>query len=253
MRCLLAACALVPALVLVGAHSSAHAAEEPGIAEMFSSTITLTSDYRFRGHSQTDRRAAVQGGIDFAHPSGIFAGVWASTINFNDPQNSPLELDFTAGYSHEFSESTAGSIAGAVYTYPSSAPAHYEYFEIVGTLSHDFGAFALNGEFTYSPDYSGQTGTGIGASGGIEIPIAIGGIDWLSASAHAGRQWIEDNLNYGTPDWIFYDFGLTATWNIFAFDVRYTGTDLDENECFGGTHVCGNAVVWSVTLNLPFP
>ena len=58
-------------------------------------------------------------------------------------------------------------------------------------------------------------------------------------------QWIEDNLTYGTPDWMFYDFGLTATWNIFAFDVRYTATDLDRNECFGGTNVCGNAVVWN--------
>lgn len=233
--------------------SPAGAAEEGGIAEMFSSTITLTSDYRFRGHSQTDRRAAVQGGIDFAHPSGVFAGVWASTINFNDPQNSPLELDFTAGYSHEFSETTNGSLAGAYYSYPSSEPAHYEYFEIVGKLGHDLGAFALNGEFTYSPDYSGRTGSGVGLTGGMEIPIAIGGIDWLSASGHAGYQWIEDNVAYGTPDWMFYDFGLTATWNIVAFDVRYTGTDLDKGECFGGTNVCGNAVVWSVTLNLPIP
>ena len=64
-------------------------------------------------------------------------------------------------------------------------------------------------------------------SGGIDVPIAIG-IDWLSASGHVGYQWIADNPAYGTPDWVFFDFGVTATWNIFAFDVRYIGTDLDK-------------------------
>ena len=249
MRPVAAAIAVLAAFALDSARASATEADEPGLAEMLSSTITLTSDYRFRGHSQTDRRAAVQGGIGFAHPSGVFAGIWTSTINFNDAQNSPAELDFTAGYSHAFAESTEGSLAAAYYSYPSSEPAHYNYFEIVGTLSHGFDAFAVNAEITYSPDYSGQTGTGIGVTGGLDIPI----VDWLSASGHAGYQWIEDNLAYGTPDWIFYDVGLTATWNIFAFDVRYTGTDLAKAKCFGGTNVCEGGIAVSLTLNLPIP
>lgn len=117
-------------------------------------------------------------------------------------------------------------------------------------VSHDFGSFALSGDATFSPDYSGETGLAIGIAGGVQVPIAFEDIDWLSASGQFGRQWIDDNALYGTPDWYFYDFGLTATWEIFAFDLRYTGTDLNHAECFGGTELCAGGVVLSVTATL---
>jgi uncharacterized protein (TIGR02001 family) len=247
-----AAAVLVLAIALGDARLSARAAEDDGSAGMLSATATLASDYRFRGQSQTDSRGAFQGGLDYAHPSGVFAGLWASTINFNDEPNSPAEVDFTAGYSHAFSDTTEGSLAGAYYWYPDSEPADYDYFEIIGTISHALDTFTLSGELTYSADYSGRTGTGVGLTGGIEAPLPIGGADWLSASGHVGYQWIADNLAYGVPDWVFYDIGLTATWNMLAFDVRYTGTDIAKADCYGGANVCSAGMVFSLTLTVPF-
>lgn len=251
----LAAALLLAALAgvfLDGSFVAAGASEEDAAAQSpWSVNATLASDYRFRGQSQTDHRAAVQGGIDYAHSSGLFAGLWASTIKFNDAQNSPAEVDFTGGYAHAFSETTQASLAAAYYWYPDSEPADYDFFEIIGTVSHELAGATLSGEWTYSFDYSGSTGASTGITGGIELPVPVGDTDWLSASAHIGYQWVADNANYGVPDWLFYDIGATASWRIFALDVRYTGTDLSALECFGGSNACDPGIVVSLTLTIP--
>lgn len=213
--------------------------------------VTFASDYRFRGHSQTDRSGAIQGGIDFAHPSGFFAGVWASTIDFNDPQESPAEVDFTAGYAHTFAADVEASVALAYYWYPESDPAEYDYVEVLATVSRDFGGYTLSGEMTISPEYSGETGLGIGVALGLAVPVTVGEVDWLTASGQIGRQWIEDNGLYGSPDWLFYQVGLTATWRMFALDLQYVGTDVDTADCFGGTDLCEAGVVVSLTATFP--
>lgn len=246
-----AAAIVVLAVAVSDAGSLARAAEGESSAGGLSANATLATDYRFRGQSLANNQGAIQGGLDYVHTSGIFANVWASTIDFGDEQDSPAEVDFMAGYSHSFSDRTEGSLAAAYYWYPDSEPADYSFFEIVATVSHALDAFTLSSELTYSADYSGSVGSGVGLTGGIEAPIPIGGIDWLSASGHVGYQWIEDNLAYGVPDWVFFDFGVTATWKMFAFDVRYTGTDIAKSDCYGGTNACSGGVVFSLTLTLP--
>lgn len=47
----------------------------------FSANVTLTSDYAYRGISQTDERPAIQGGFDFKHDSGFYAGTWAQVFH----------------------------------------------------------------------------------------------------------------------------------------------------------------------------
>ena len=237
------------ALSLLATFAALAAEEEE--APAWSANVTLTSDYRFRGQSQADRGAAVQGGIDYTHPSGLFAGLWASSIDFNDAQKSPAEVDFTGGYSFSLADETSLTGTLAYYWYPNSSPAHYDYFEVLGNVSHDFGGFSLTGDATWSPDYSGRTGSEIGLSAGVQVPLTFAGLDWLSASAQFGHQWIEDNAVYGTPDWYFYDVGATATWEIFALEVRYTATDTSHADCFGGTDLCEGGVLLSLTATLP--
>src|SRR3546814_18335337 len=58
----------------------------PAFAQDDNSGITITgsaavvSDYRFRGVSQTGEEAALQGSIGVSHSSGLYAGVWGSSI-----------------------------------------------------------------------------------------------------------------------------------------------------------------------------
>ncbi|HMS78039.1 MAG TPA: TorF family putative porin, partial [Burkholderiaceae bacterium] len=61
--------------------------------------LTITTDYRFRGISQSFKLPAVQGGIDWASDSGFYLGNWNSSISGNQyPNGASLEMDFYGGY-----------------------------------------------------------------------------------------------------------------------------------------------------------
>ena len=98
----------------------------------FSANIGATSNYLWRGVTQTDNGPAISGGIDYAHASGFYAGAWASNVDFvdepefNDPtdpdddeteNNGQAELDLYLGFAGE-----AGSIGYDIgfiyYAYP---------------------------------------------------------------------------------------------------------------------------------------
>ncbi|MFN4901297.1 MAG: TorF family putative porin [Betaproteobacteria bacterium] len=67
-----------------------------------SGNFGVTSDYRFRGISQSDKKPAIQGGIDFAHKSGLYLGNWNSSVSdFAAPRGSGIEMDFYGGYKTE--------------------------------------------------------------------------------------------------------------------------------------------------------
>ena len=89
------------------------------MAKVVSATVAVTSDYRFRGISQSDNEAAIQGSIDFAQ-DWFFAGVWASNLDFSgfgDPDTS-VEVDLYAGATAALSDSVSGTIKAVYYAYP---------------------------------------------------------------------------------------------------------------------------------------
>ena len=61
--------------------------------------LGLTSDYRFRGVSQTQNAPAVQGGIDYNHVSGLYIGNWNSSVSSQLYTNGAgVESDVYAGF-----------------------------------------------------------------------------------------------------------------------------------------------------------
>ncbi|HIL91457.1 MAG TPA: hypothetical protein EYG50_01690, partial [Cycloclasticus sp.] len=67
-----------------------------------SGNVALTTDYVWRGVSQTDGAPAIQGGFDADLGNGLYAGVWASNVDFGSDASS--EVDVYAGW--------AGQVAG---------------------------------------------------------------------------------------------------------------------------------------------
>lgn len=55
--------------------------------------IGVTSNYIWRGMTQTIDQDAVSGGVDYAHKSGFYAGGWTSNLGGGE-----YELDLYAGY-----------------------------------------------------------------------------------------------------------------------------------------------------------
>src|ERR1051325_9664935 len=78
--------------------------------------MTLGSDCRFRGISQTLGHPAIQGGFDYAHASGFYLGNW--TLNVSSAAGYPggnIEMDFYGGYKKAFGD--FGLDVGAIYYY----------------------------------------------------------------------------------------------------------------------------------------
>ena len=81
---------------------------------------SLNSDYRFRGFTQTNYGAALQGGIDIAHSSGFYVGNWNSNVAQNLYNGGSLEMDFYGGYKGEVAPGVGYDLGAIYYYYPRS-------------------------------------------------------------------------------------------------------------------------------------
>jgi uncharacterized protein (TIGR02001 family) len=82
---------------------------------------SLTSDYRFRGISQTNRNPAFQGGFDVTHESGFYVGNWNSNVDSGFLAGANLEMDFYGGFRGKYDAFTY-DVGGLYYFYPDSNP-----------------------------------------------------------------------------------------------------------------------------------
>ena len=112
-----------------------------------SANIGVTSNYLWRGVTQTDDGPAVSGGIDWSHDSGFYLGTWASNIDWG--QGNGAEVDFYGGYAGEMGD--FGYDVGLIYYYyPASDYDDSDFIELTLTGSWKFLeagiAYTLNGQ-----------------------------------------------------------------------------------------------------------
>lgn len=93
----------------------------------FTANAAIASQYVFRGLAQTNGNPAIQGGVDYAHSSGFYAGTWASNISWftdTNPGNSAtVEWDGYAGFRKSFGPGLTTDIGYLRYEYPGEFPA----------------------------------------------------------------------------------------------------------------------------------
>jgi len=86
-----------------------------------SANLGFFSNYIFRGVSQTGGKAALQGGFDYGHESGLYAGTWASNVSwledFGIYSRSSLEWDFYGGFKRNFGNSDFYYDLSTIYYY----------------------------------------------------------------------------------------------------------------------------------------
>jgi len=170
-------------------------------------TGTLTSDYVFRGVSQTDSSPAAQIGLDYAHDSGFYAGTWASNVDFGD--DADIEIDFFAGYFAEVNESLSYDITYNYYTYTGYSSADdSDYGEFIFNAYYD----ALTLTVAHAPDYvnSGDSAQYIGAAYDIELPQEYAltlQAGYTSGDAFDDAEYIDYSATVAKT---FYDFDVTA-------------------------------------------
>ncbi|WP_300543592.1 TorF family putative porin [Maricaulis sp.] len=183
----------------------------PVAAQSVEGNVALTTNYVFRGISQTGDGPAVSGGFDVTSEEGLYAGIWGSSVDFSD--DTTMELDIYGGYSWE--AGGFGFDVGAIYyAYPDS-PDGQNFVEVYGDLSRSFGPVAWDIDVAYSPEFYGEIGPGWYVSTGAALELGAG----VSIDARVGASRFDD---LSSADYEDYQVGLSGTmFENVGWDIRY--------------------------------
>ena len=188
-----------------------------------SANVSFTSDYIWRGMTQTDA-PAIQGGFDYAAESGFYAGIWGSNVNFNDGAGS--ELDLYAGYAFDVGD--IGVDVGYIsYEYIDSEPDATFDETYLGLSYGDLGLFFAFGDSDYT-----------------EISYSFAGVDF----------------SYGEYDGYGDNFAISYGFSCGSYDCAVAYTDfsnygsysetLDDNDVGLGNGPDEDALVFSISASL---
>jgi len=185
----------------------------------FSGNLTIASDYRFRGFSQTDYQPAIQGGIDYSHSSGFYLGNWNSNISSTLYNGAPIEMDFYGGWKTTFDGGFGLDVGAIYYYYPGTGEYNPDFeaknFEVY--IGGSWGPASLKYYYAFS-DFFGLKGPGVDTDGSyyldfnINYPVAQG---W-TVVAHAGWQTVKNYELLGGPGDDVWDYKLGATYDILG-------------------------------------
>ncbi|WP_308364279.1 MULTISPECIES: TorF family putative porin [unclassified Microbulbifer] len=225
------------ALALAMAASTSVAAEG-GVS--FSGNVGVTTDYRFRGISQSDSGPAVQGGFDVDFGNGFYAGTWASQVDFGY-DGTDYEVDIYGGYAGEISESVSYDVGYIYYGY--SGGNDEEYQEIYGSVSISDLTLGL----AYSNEYWAETGTFYYPYAEYSFALPAD----LSLDLHVGLNVLDEDggfLDEGEDSYVDYSVSLGKEFGGLALSASVVGTDISDSECFD-LDWCEPTVLATATYN----
>lgn len=218
-----------------------------------SGNVALTTDYKFRGISQSDESIAVQGGFDAEFGPGFYVGIWGSTVDFdcNDiPEDcsgydGSLELDYYGGWSSSIGDTDFGIDVGYIYyDYPGDDGDEGDYQEFyVGGSWRDFSL-----QVNYSDDYYAETDEFWYISGDYSFTL----LDDFSVGLHVGYNMLEEDGGFLSSDedaYTDYSVSVTYSWATVDFTLAYVGTDLDDDDVFG-TDWGDDAAVFTIAKSM---
>jgi uncharacterized protein (TIGR02001 family) len=175
--------------------------------------LGLTTDYRFRGISQTQNGLAIQGGVDYAHASGFYVGNWNSSVSselFN--RGSGIESDLYAGFKKEVAKGVTLDIGTMNYFYSKSSNPNGPAF-----TTNELYAGVTYGPVTGKISYALSNYFGLANSDGtvyyqadVNYPLAKD----IVGNFHIGRT---DIKNHNDLD--YTDIKVGATYNLSGWMV----------------------------------
>jgi len=197
-------------------------------------TATFTTDYVFRGISQTGDNPAVQASLDASY--GIFyAGIWGSNVDFAIP-GQDIEIDYYAGIAPEW-KGISFDFAALYYTYPGTCEGpcglgEANYLELKAGASYTFGeSFTVGVANYWTPDFAFETGEGDAIEGTVEYAFSGKLFNFFSPSVSGliGYQEVDD-----IGDYTYWNAGLTLGFmDNWSADIRYWDTDASDATCIG--------------------
>ena len=188
-------------------------------ASPLSFNIGAFTDYRYRGISQTRLKPAIQGGIDFASPSGLYVGAWASNIKWikDGGGDAGVEFDFYGGYKGEIQKDLTYDIGVLTYQYPGHKLATSpNTTEIYGALT--FGPATAK----YSHSVSNLFGFSDSKGSGYLDLSATFDVGGVTVVPHLGFQTVKKNSDFSYTD---YSLTVSKDFSGFLLSAAIVGAD----------------------------
>jgi uncharacterized protein (TIGR02001 family) len=232
------------------------------------STITLTSDYDYRGFSQTGESPAVQLSIDFASEGGFYAGIWGSNVDslgavvdasdltdvqvseavgFTDGggDSASTEVDVYAGI--KMSLGDVGLDLGAVY-YTYAGASDLNFAEVYAKASFN----VLSAGVYYSNDFGGKA-SGDSSDAAVyayaDVAVPVGPVSLLAHAGVSDGDGIEAALggSLGPDESSYTDYavGLSYSASGFTTSMKYVFVD--------GDNYSDDRILLSISAGLPLP
>jgi len=182
-----------------------------------SGTVTVVSDYRYRGISLSDNDPAAQLGVTYDDPLGWYAGAFVSTIKSSAYGTTGVQAIGFGGYAWRM-PSGLSLEAGADYSVVTASP-RYDYPEVYVGFAYQ----NLTGRAYYSPRYLGQD---YGAVYG-ELNFAPPLFDTVRLLAHVGVLDSEAKTIYGdrSPPVVDFAIGAGVDWQGFTLQLSWVGVN----------------------------
>lgn len=244
---------LILASAVVAAFTGSFAqAEEAAAEHEFAFNVGATSDYRFRGISQSRLKPAVFAGADYTHtPTGFYAGAWTSTIKWvkDAGGDAGAEVDIYGG--------KRGEIAGVSYDagliryyYPSNAHPVVSANTTEAYVQLGYGPAYI--KYNYALTNFVAWGDNTDGSNYIDVGYNPEIADGYVLNLHYGKQVIK-NYGNGAADYSDWKIGVTKDFGVVVASLAVVGTDADRaeyaNSFWANKYVGKTGAVLTLTKN----
>ncbi|MBR0553272.1 TorF family putative porin [Stakelama marina] len=219
--------------------------------------VTVTSDYRFRGLTQSDEGPAFQGTVNINSDTGFYIGTWYSTIDGKTslPGYGNEEVDFYGGYTKSLDNGVGFDVGLLYYYYPNGASGlNTDFFEPYASVSYSIGPVDTKLGAAYA--WGGQSGLDFTSGNDDNLYVygeastAIPGTP-LSVNAHLGHTSGSLGLvNPGASD-KYWDWSTGVEWSggPITGGVKYVDTDISNVGNFAQNNGRGSTVLGYVGLS----
>lgn len=209
--------------------------------------VTLASDYRTRGISQTQNDPTLQAGATLAHSSGLYLGAWTSNVDFGGGLKTRQEVDYYAGWLWQATDDVSLDLGYLKYSYPKESQFNQsEAYGILSVYGVKLGAY-------YSADAPGidseqnslysYIGYETELPYGVGLKLRYGDMDFKDPHLYSRSGEAEDSYR----EW---ELKLTHELAGVMLGLSYIDTDLSKSECasfMGYDDLCGPTLVASAS------
>ena len=219
------------------------AAEAPPPDNVVSYNVSVVSDYRYRGISQTSLDPALQGGADYVNnPTGLYVGTWLSTIKWiaDEGGDAHVEWDLYAGKRGDIVKDISYDVGFLSYVYVNNGlNPSTNTTEVYGQLSYGPAYAKYSYSLTNLFGFADSKGSGY-----IDIGANFDVTNGYTINLHAGHQNVENVSSASYSDW---KIGVTKDFGFMTGALAAIGTNTSNYVAANGNNLGKTALVLSLS------